>query len=147
MSLMSEDIIRVAYYNPEEGFVGIEKLYQKLKSKGVSRDDIRKFLKKQEVYQVNKKNNRKMRSFVPQYPLQEFQIDLIYLDDSHLNNARYGLCCIDAFSKRADVELMKKKTKEQTVDAMDEVMHRMGVPEMIYCDEGSEFNHASFKAL
>jgi hypothetical protein len=39
---------------------------------------------------VNKKNNRKMRSLIPRYPLQEFQIDLIHLDDSHLNNARYG---------------------------------------------------------
>jgi len=117
---MSQDIIRKTYYNPEEGFVGIDKLYRKLKPQGVSRADIIQFLKKQEVYQVNKKNNRKQGSFIPRYPYQEFQIDLIYLDDSHLNKASYGLCCIDAFSKKADVQLMKKRTKEETVDAMIE---------------------------
>ncbi len=30
---------------------------------------------------------------------------------------------------------------------MSEVMSRLGVPEMIYCDEGSEFNNAPFKKL
>ena len=144
---MSQDIIRKAYYNPEEGFVGIDKLYRKLKPRGVSRADIIQFLKKQEVYQVNKKNNRKQGSFIPRYPYQEFQIDLIYLDDSHLNKASYGLCCIDAFSKKADVQLMKKRTKEETVDAMIEIFERMNVPEVIYCDEGSEFNNSAFRNL
>jgi hypothetical protein len=145
--MSKDDVIRVAYYNPEKGFVGIEKLYRKLKPQGVSREDIRKFLKKQEVYQVNKKNNKKMASFIPRYPLQEFQIDLIYLDDKHLNKASYGLCCIDAFSKKADVQLMKRKTKEETVDGMMDCMRALGVPEMIYCDEGSEFNNAPFKKM
>jgi len=96
---------------------------------------------------MNKKNNRKMASFIPRYIRQEFQIDLIYLDDSHLNKASYGLCCIDAFSKKGDVELMKKKTKGETVDAMMAVLDRMGIPHMIYCDEGSEFNNGVFKQM
>jgi hypothetical protein len=79
--------------------------------------------------------------------LQEFQIDLIYLEDKHLNQASYGLCCIDAFTKKADVELMKRKTKGSTVDAMMEVFERMGIPDMLYCDEGSEFNNIPFKNM
>ncbi len=141
------ELIRKAYYNPEEGFVGIEKLYRKLKSHGISRNDISRFLVKQEVYQLNRKNNTKAASWIPRYPKQEFQIDLIYLDDAHLNRASYGLCCIDAFTKKADVELMKKRTADETVDAMAQVMKRMGVPHMFYCDEGSEFNNAEFKKL
>lgn len=144
---MSEDIIRKTYYNPDEGFVGIDKLYRKLKSSGVTKDEIKAFLKKQEVYQVNKKNNKKSASWLPRFPMQEFQIDLIYLDDTHLNKAAYGLCVIDAFSKRADVELMKKRTSGATVDAMMNVLDRMGVPDSFYCDEGSEFNNAAFKRL
>lgn len=142
-----DDIIRKAYYNPEEGYVGIDKLYRKLKSKGVTREDITSFLKRQEVYQVNKKNNRKPSSFIPRYPLQEFQIDLIYLENKHLNDASYGLCSIDAFTKKGDIELMKKKTKQATVDAMLEILDRMGIPKMLYCDEGSEFNNAPFKKM
>ena len=111
--MSTDEKIRQAYYNPEQGFVGIEKLFRKLKSQGIDRDDIRKFLKKQEVYQVNKKNNQKAESFIPRYVGQEYQIDLIYLDDPHLNKASYGLCCIDAFSKKADIELMKRRTKVQ----------------------------------
>lgn len=147
MTTNTEDKIRSLYYNPESGFVGVEKLYRKLKTEGVSRKDIQKFLNKQQVYQVNKKNNKRSGSFIPKFPLQEFQIDLIYLDDSHLNQASYGLCCIDAFTKKADVELMKRRTKTTTVDAMIAVFERMGVPTMIYCDEGSEFNNSAFKRM
>jgi len=144
---MSQDIVRKAYYNPDEGFVGIDKLYRKLKPQGVTRADIITFLKKQEVYQVNKKNNRKAGSFIPRYEYQEFQIDLIYLDDAHLNKASYGLCCIDAFSKKADVQLMKRRTKEDTTTAMIELLERMGIPDVIYADEGSEFNNSAFRNL
>ena len=42
-------------------------------------------------------------------------IDLIYLENKHLNKASYGLVCIDIFSKKGDVELMKKKTAKETV--------------------------------
>lgn len=145
--MTTEDKIRQIYYNPESGFVGVEKLFRKLKSEGVNRKDILKFLKKQEVYQVNRKNNKRSGSFIPRFPLQEFQIDLIYLDDKHLNQASYGLCCIDAFTKKADIELMKRRTKSSTVDAMMNVLDRMGVPTMIYCDEGSEFNNSAFKTM
>jgi len=42
---------------------------------------------------------------------------------------------------------MKRRTKGSTVDAMMNILDRMGVPDMIYCDEGSEFNNAPFKKL
>ena len=144
---MASDIIKKHYYNPETGFSGIDKIFRKLKPQGVTRNDVVKFLKSQQVYQVNKKNNRKQASFIPRYPLQEFQIDLIYIEHPHLNQARYGLCCIDAFTKKADIELMKKKTQEETVRAMEEIFLRMDMPHMIYCDEGSEFNNRLFKQM
>lgn len=149
MTSKFDERIRKAYYDPSEGFVGIDKLYRKLKPRypHIKRSDVAAWMKKQEVYQVNKKNNQKQTSFIPRYPGQEYQIDLIYLEDKHLNQASYGLCCIDAFSKRADIELMKRKTKEMTLDAMINIMDRMGVPHMIYCDEGSEFTNKPFKKM
>lgn len=134
------------YYDPLQGYTGVEKLYHKLKNSGITRKQIQDFLKKQELYQVNQQPSSQ-GSFIPYYPLQEFQIDLIYLEDKHLNKASYGFCCIDVFSKKADIELMKKRDEETTIQAMKAILKRMGIPEMIYCDEGSEFNNKGFLAL
>lgn len=59
-----EEIIRKYYYDPEVGFSGIDKLYYKLKNQGINRHDIINFLKKQKVYQTNKKVNYKHNSFI-----------------------------------------------------------------------------------
>jgi len=53
-----DDIIRKAYYNPSEGFVGREKLYRKLRPHRISRSDIAKFLVRQEVYQTSRRTIR-----------------------------------------------------------------------------------------
>ena len=79
------------------------------------------------------------------YENQEYQIDLIYLENKHLNQASYGLCCIDVFSKKADVELMKRKDEKSTLEALKNVIKRMNKPYSIYCDEGSEFTNKEFK--
>jgi hypothetical protein len=147
--MSNEDIIRKVYYDPNTGFSGIEKTYQTLKKMGsnIKREEIKKFLEKQEVVQINKKNYGKPGSFVPPYPLFEFQIDLIYLENKHLNKASYGLVCIDTFSKKGDVELLKRKSAPQVTEAMGKILNRMGIPKSVYCDEGSEFNNAEFKKL
>ena len=143
----NEKLIREVYYEPNTGFSGINKIFHILKKQGhkVSRKEIQKFIKKQEIAQISKKNVG--GSFIPPHPLYEFQIDLIYLENKHLNKASYGLVCIDTFSKKGDVELMKRKTAQQTVEAMDKILKRMGIPKFIYCDEGSEFNNDQFKKL
>jgi len=147
--MSNEDIIRKVYYDPNTGFGGIEKTYQKLKKIGsnIKRSEIQKFLKKQEVVQVNQKNYGQKGSFIPPYPLFEFQIDLIYLENKHLNKAAYGLVCIDTFTKKGDVELLKRKSAPQVTEAMGKILNRMGTPKSVYCDEGSEFNNAEFKKL
>src|SRR5690606_15641065 len=48
---------------------------------------------------------------------------------------------------KADVELLKKKSAAQVTEAMEAILKRMGNPEYIYCDEGSEFSNAKFKKL
>src|ERR1700678_1404186 len=148
--MSNDEIIRKVFYDPEKGFSGVEKTYKTIKKMGyhIKREEIAKFLKKQEVVQINQKNYGKQGSFVPPYPLFEFQIDLIYLEDKYLNkHASYGLVCIDTFSKKGDVELMKRKSAPQVTEAMEKILKRMGKPEYVYCDEGTEFNNALFKKL
>jgi len=141
-----EQIIKDTYYDADTGFVGIDKLSKKLSKHKITKAEISKVLKNQEVYQINQRTTHD-QSFIPMYPLQEFQIDLIYLEHTHLNDASYGLCCIDVFTKKADIQLMKKKNEIETTNAMKIILDKMGVPESIYCDEGTEFNNKHFKKL
>ena len=99
--MSNDEIIRKEYYSPETGFSGIEKTYKNLKKMGyhIKREEIAKFLKKQEVVQINQKNYGKQGSFVSPYSFYEYQIDLIFLKDKHLNKASYGLVCIDTLKK------------------------------------------------
>lgn len=145
MSKSKDELIREVFYDPLTGFSGINKTFRTLKKQGhkISRKDVAKFIKKQEIAQTSKKNVGKSGSFIPPHPLYEFQIDLIYLENKHLNKASYGLVCIDIFSKKGDVELMKKKV----VEAMKKILDRMGIPKFIYCDEGTEFNNEKFLSL
>src|SRR5207248_9076079 len=114
--------------------------YKTLKKLGhkISRDEIKKFLDKQEIVQTSRKNVGSLGSFVPPYPLYEFQIDLIYLENNHLNKASYGLVCIDTFSKKGDVELIKRKSAPEVAIAMEKLIKKIGTPEIIFSDEGSE---------
>ena len=121
-----QELIRKTYYDPAKGFVGVSKLYNILKEKGITKEQIKQFLEKQEIYQTSKKKPVHQNSFIPRYPKQEFQIDLIYLEHKHLNQASYGLCCIDTFSKLAEIELMKSKTQQETAIAMKAILERIG---------------------
>lgn len=142
-----QQILRTAYYDPETGFGSSSQLYRQVKQHGITTKDVREFLSKQSINQINKKNKGKQPSFIPTHPMQQFQIDLIYLDNPHLNKSRYGLVAIDAFTKQGDVELMKKKDKDSTVQAMKAIFKRMGKPETIYSDDGSEFVNDKFEKL
>lgn len=143
-----EDIIREIFNDPKTGFVGIEKIFRKINNKNISRKDIGDFLKKQEVVQLTRKDNKKQRSFIPPYPLYEFQCDLIFIENKKLNNnSRYVLTCIDIFTKVADAEMLKKKDAMSVVEAMMKIFKRMGIPEYIYSDRGSEFIAESFKKM
>jgi hypothetical protein len=144
------ELIKSTYYNPKTGFQSPYKIYKRLQEKNpeIKLSDVQSVLNKQEVYQTTKPNIGRMGSFIPQRPLHEFQIDLIYLENKHLNKGqKYGLVCVDCFTKFVGIELMKTKTATNTVEAMRKILIKMGSPEMIYCDEESEFNNKQFKKL
>ncbi len=138
---MSNKIIKDTYYSPEEGFVGVDKIYRRLKQRGlkVKKSDIINVLKRQEVYQKTEKINHKRNGFIARYPRQQFQIDLIYLENKHFNDNKYGLSVIDVFTRKGTVILINKKTSQTIIDALKKAFEELGKPKMIYADEGSEF--------
>lgn len=140
------NLIKSVFYDPSTGLISAKKLYDKLKplNNKITMKLIKNFLDKQMVVQVHKKPI-KNTSFIANEPLEEFQIDLIHIENPHLNNSRYGLTCIDSFSRFAHVELMKDKTAKNTLDAFKKCVDKIGMPKSIYCDEGSEFKSTEFQ--
>ncbi len=87
-------------------------------------------------------------SYVAEHPLDRFQIDLVYMNKSWFkHNYRYLLKCVDVFSKKADVILLKERDKDTVTDAFNKILSHMGVPASIYSDQGSEFKNATFQKL
>lgn len=146
-AMITNKLISQTYYDPNTGYVGAKKLHEKLKKKGVTMKEVETFLEKQEVVQINKKNVGKQGSFIPLHPKQQYQIDLIYLENTHLNNASYGLVTIDIFTKIIDVQLIKKKTAVEVSDAFKKTLDIMGTPNCIMSDEGAEFTASEFQKL
>jgi hypothetical protein len=138
-------LIKDAFYNPLTGYVGAQKLHKRLKKEGVTMREIESFMKKQEVVQVNRKQTD-TGSFVPMWPLQQIQIDLIYIKNKGLNKASYAMTAIDVFTKRAEVALMKKRDAASSLEALKAILKSLGTPDEIMTDEGSEFNNATVKA-
>lgn len=143
----NEEVIKRVYYDPETGYGSQQKLHQRLKKAGytITPKEIKEVLSNQEVVQVNQKNSGKQNSFVAPYAKYEYQVDIIYLENKHLNQASYGLTCIDIFSKVGDIELMKKRDTPNVLIAIAKILNRMGTPENIYSDEGSEFISNKYK--
>lgn len=128
------------YYNPSTGFVGIQKLFQKAKEAGlnVKREDVRNFLKEEDVYQQFMPHENQ-NSYVAQRPLDEFQVDIIYMQDLAKTDFAYVLTCIDVCSRIGDAEPIKTKGATDTLEAFKKIISRMGKPKQIYSDDGKEW--------
>ncbi len=52
-------------------------------------------------------------SFVAEGPLEQFQVDLIYMPKSWFNNSfKYIFACVDIFSKKADMIPLKDREQK-----------------------------------
>jgi hypothetical protein len=80
---------------------------------------------------VNQVLTRGDISFVAEGPLEQFQIDLIYMPKSWFNNGfKCIFACVDVFNKKAD--MIPLKDREQTTTT--KVLDNMGCPNTIYSD-------------
>ena len=138
-------------YNDESlGLTTEKKLYDYFKSNGeigYTLSKIKEFLKSLEVNQVLTKRRGDI-SFVAEGPLEQFQIDLIYMDKSWFNNGfKYIFACIDVFSKKADMIPLKDREQTTTTKVFEKILDNIGIPKTIYSDQGSEFKNNTFQKL
>lgn len=146
----TDDKLRSIYYDPITGFGGVDKLYRAAKKviPTITKSTVRNWLKKQEVNQLTQKvNTRKFNSFIADHPLQQIQIDLIYMKDTFLNKNSYVLMAVDVFSKKGAAIPLKTKNARDVANGMSQVFKRIGVPESTFSDYGSEFKNQYFDAL
>jgi hypothetical protein len=129
--------IASVFYHPKTGFGSIEQTFQAARKLDatINRNDIREFLAKQEVRQRHKPH--KVNSFVPMFPRQEFQVDL--LDMGAKAVPRYGFTAVDIFTKKGACIPIRSKLAKDTAAALRTVFEELGYPSSIMCDEGGEF--------
>ena len=63
------------------------------------------------------------------------------------NGFKYIFCCIDVFSKKADMIPLKDREQTTTTKAFEKILDNMGIPKTIYSDQGSEFKNNTFQKL
>jgi len=143
-------LLQNLYNDASLGLTTGQKLYNHLKAKGetgYTLTKINEFLKSLEVNQVLTKRRGNI-SFVAEGPLEQFQIDLVYMPKSWFNNGfKYIFCCVDVFSKKADMIPLKDREQTTTTKAFEKILNNLGIPKTIYSDQGSEFKNASFQKL
>ena len=140
------EVIRSVYEDKEKGFGSLRDTYLQAREKdpGIRYIDVKAFLDKYQHRQTQFRY-RGHNSWVSPRRLFELELDLIDLTAKaeENNGFRYALVAIDNFTKFAHAVPVKGKTPALLVEAMKEVLAKIGVPKQVYSDyEGSFENKA-----
>ena len=129
------------FYDPNVGYTRIQALYKaaKNKNKSIKLDDVRKLLRKQNIYTLHKPIRRKFRcrqTVVGGIDYQ-WQVDLADVSSmSKYNDGyRYLFCLIDVFSKYAWVVPIVDKSGKTLVKAMKMFLKERS-PKSLQTDQG-----------
>ena len=138
------------YYSPDTQFTSIKSLFDALKNKHITYNEVRDFVQKQESNQLFLKRKRPKHFFpiVAKYKYEILQIDLVDMSDiaTANRNYKYLLVAVDVFSRLAFVVPMKNKKEETITKSMKEIVD-LTEPTIINCDLGSEFISEAFNKL
>ena len=150
MNETEEKLLKVLFYSPKTDTTSIKKLYDKVKHRNITLQQVKDFVDRQEVTQLYKKPN-KITHFLPitaHHNGEILQIDLV--DVSNIskanNNVNFLLTCIDVFSRFVWVIPMKNKNTKSIIESFIKVLNIVH-PKIINCDKGSEFISKEFNKL
>ena len=137
--------IRSVYYNVDTGFGSAKKTLQQARAidPSIREEDVRRFLAKQKVKQ-DLTRKRREGSYVASAPREEFQADLA--DFGERASPRYGLACIDVFSRLGTVIPLAEKTDVAIRNALEKILQEMGYPVRLVTDNGAEFDNNTVAA-
>ena len=147
---MTEKILRKIYYNPkhEASFSSPERLYEAVKDKGISLEEVKKWLSGEITYTLHKqpRKNFKRNKIIVSHIDEQWEADLVdmkeFVRENDGNN--YILTVIDCFSKFAFVRLIRVKTGLEITKAFKDILiHRK--PSSLRTDKGKEFINDVFQ--
>ena len=157
--LEKEKVLERIYYDVEEGFGSVRDLYEKTRKVdvGITLDMVSAWMRAQPNKQT--RNYKKYNSYTapfPKYefPKYEFQIDL--MDVTSLlrdvgseikSQLRYGLVCIDIFSKKCHIVPIENKDGDDVYKAVMECFKVLGQPLSIYSDDEGALNSKKLQAF
>ena len=145
-----ELLLKNLFYSPNTQFTSIKTLYDQVKNKKITYNEVRDFVQSQEATQLFKKQKR-IKNYFPiaaKFKYEILQIDLVDMSDISSSNENYKflLVCVDVFSRLAFVVPMKNKQTSTIIEAIEEVLN-ITQPDIINCDLGSEFKSREFKNM
>ena len=147
---VNEKLLNVLYYSPSTGISSVKKLYEKVKQRGITFQQVKDYISKQETHQIFKKQPRSKNYFpiVAKYKNEVLQIDLA--DMSNISSVNDGVkflfIAIDVFSRLAYVIPLRNKKIPTIIDAFTQIIDETK-PHIINCDNGSEWISTLFKKL
>ena len=138
----NHNILQDTYY--KNNYPSTLKLFEMVKTKGVTMKETQQFLKDQLVYQLHFKPKPQPRknqgSIVAGFENQMWMADLIDFQDVAPRNKGYSyiLTIIDVFSKKAQAIPLKNKGSDEMVVAFGKAF-KESKPDVLKTDNGSEF--------
>jgi len=140
--MSTNTILQETYYN--NNYPSTLKLFEMVKSKGVTMKETQKFLKDQLVYQLHFKPKpqprRNQGSIVSGFENQMWMADLVDFQDVATRNKGYSyiLTIVDVFSKKAQAIPLKNKGSDEMVAAFEKAFKERQ-PDVMKTDNGTEF--------
>ena len=145
--LEKDKVLERIYYDVDEGFGSARDLYEKARKVdvGITLDMVSTWMRAQPNKQT--RNHKNYNSYTAPFPKYEFQIDL--MDVTSLlrdvgseikGQLRYGLICIDIFSKKCHIVPIENKDGDDVFKAVMECFKVLGQPLSIYSDDEGALN-------
>lgn len=147
--------IRDEFYNPKSGLWNADKIYRKLKAKGikVKLKEVKAILDNQLVTQVYKPTVKpkkdRFTTIVAKHPRDQYQSDLLDLKNytSFNKGYRYLLNTLDVYSRYAYSVPVNTKTEGELIPAFEKVFEVMGKPKNLNTDLESAILGNKFQAV
>ena len=100
--------------------------------------DVKDWYEKQFIRKTNLKG---YNSYIANFPNEEYQMDLFFINDLENQEFKIGLLLIDIFTKFISVVPLKTKSSDDVLDGIKEGISNMGKPPfMLYSDDEGSFN-------
>ena len=121
-----ELILRQIWYS-EDGFGSQKKLYDDAKKliPNITHNEVKTWLGKQKMVQT--RGFKTFNSYIADGPLEEVAFDLaVFTKSAKLNGFEFAMVAVDVFSKFCHIVPMKDNKTQSGVNAMKEVINKIG---------------------